>query len=98
VALVIPRRFLQRHDQAIEQLAENLEDTDLHVVFPKRMTSREEKQVDRGNYELFSLYRIFRDEEGMSRNKAIETAADHCGYGRSRAYEIVSIREGRESA
>jgi hypothetical protein len=83
------------HDFGIEKLAEYLKDQDLYVLFPKRMTSREEKHVDKRNDELFSLYRIFKHEDGMSRNKAIETAADHCGYSRSRAYEIVNLREGK---
>jgi hypothetical protein len=61
------------------------------------MTSREEKQVERCNDEFFALYRRYRDEEKMSRNKAIETAAEHCGYSRSRGYEIADIREGKAS-
>jgi hypothetical protein len=64
------------------------------LVFLKRMTSCEEKQVERRNDEFFSLYLRYRDEERMSRNKAIETAAEHCGYGRSRGYDIADLREG----
>ncbi|CAA9417696.1 MAG: hypothetical protein AVDCRST_MAG03-2314 [uncultured Rubrobacteraceae bacterium] len=47
------------------------------------------------NDELFGLYKNFRYGDGLSRNKAIEKAAEHCGYGRSRGYEIVGIREGK---
>jgi hypothetical protein len=75
-------------------LAMFLEDRNLYVVFPKRITSREEKQVDRMNDEFFGLYKTFRYGDGMSRNKAIEKAADHTGYSQSRAYEIVGLREG----
>ena len=83
------------HDLAVEKLAGYLCHKDLHVVWPKRMTSRQEKQVDRMNDELFGLYKNFRYGDGMSRNKAIEKAAEHCGYGRSRGYEIVEVREGK---
>lgn len=78
-------------------LAILLPGVDLYVVFPKRMTSREERQVERRNDEFFALYRRYRNVERMSRNKAIETAAEHCGYGRSRGYEIVELREGKAS-
>jgi hypothetical protein len=86
---------VELHDLAVRVLAILLHGVDLYVVFPKRMTSREEKQVERRNDEFFALYRRYRDEERMSQNKAIETAAEHCGYGRSRGYEIVDLREGR---
>lgn len=76
-------------------LAMFLEKERLHIVWPKRMTTREETQVDRMNDELFGLYKNFRYGDGLSRNKAIEKAAEHCGYGRSRGYEIVGIREGK---
>lgn len=49
------------------------------------------------NDELFGLYEIFRYGDGMSRNRTIEKAAEHCGYGRSRGYKIVEIREGKAS-
>jgi hypothetical protein len=88
---------LELHDLALRVLAILLHGVDLYVVFPRRMTSREEKQVERRNDEFFSLYKRYRHEDGMSRNKAIETAAEHCGYGRSRGYEIVDLREGKAS-
>lgn len=86
---------VELHDLAIRVLAILLYNVDLFVVFPKRMTSREEKRVERRNDELFALYKTFRYGDGMSRSKAIEKAAEYCGYGRSRGYEIVGLREGR---
>lgn len=91
------RLFSERHDRAIEKLAGYLAEHELYVVWPKRMTSREEKQFERRNDEFFALYERYRFEDRMSRNKAIETAAEHCGYGRSRGYEIVDLREGKAS-
>lgn len=90
------RLFVDRHERALRLLTMFLEKKRLHVVWPKRMTSREEKQVERRNDELYATYRRLR-EDGMMRGKAIETAAEHCGYGRSRGYEIVGIREGKAS-
>ena len=91
------RGAVELHDLGVRVLAILLHGVDLYVVFPKRMTSREEKQVERRNDEFFALYRRYRDEERMSRNKAIETAAEHCGYSRSRGYEIADLREGKAS-
>lgn len=89
------RRFVTDHDRGIEDLAFYLRKVDLYVPWTKRMTSREEKQVERRNDELYRLYLDYR--ESMSRNKAIETASEHCGYSRSRGYEIVDLREGKAS-
>lgn len=87
------RLFVDRHDRAVRLLAMFLEKERLHVVFPKRMTSRGEKQIERRNDEFFSLYRRFR-KEGKKKSSAVETAAEMCGYGRTRAWEIVGAREG----
>ncbi len=88
---VTGKLFTWRHDRAIETLCIFLEVHDLYVVWPKRMTSMEEKHIERRNDEFFALCRRYREE--MSRNRAIETAAEHCGYSRSRGYEIVELRE-----
>jgi hypothetical protein len=60
-------------------------------VFPKRMTSREEVQVDRMNDES-SGYETFCYGDRMSRNKAIEQAAKHTGYDRFRGCQMMDIR------
>jgi hypothetical protein len=89
-------QLIHRHDEAVGRLAGYLETTDLYVVFPKRMTSREETQVERRNDEFFTLYGKFREEK-MGKTKAVETAAEMCGYGATRAWEIVRLREGKAS-
>lgn len=76
----------------IRCIASYLAATDLHVIWPARMTSREEKQVERRNDELYAVYLRHRDE-GKSRGRAIADAATECGYGTSRTYEIVNLRE-----
>jgi hypothetical protein len=43
------------------------------------------------NDEFYSLYRTFRDEKMTN---AVETVAEMCSYGSTRAWEIVGIREG----
>jgi hypothetical protein len=87
------RGALELHYLGVRVLTILLHGVDLYVVFPKRMTCREEKQFERRNDEFFALYRRYRDEDRMSRNKSIETAAEHCGYGWFRGYEIVDVRE-----
>lgn len=78
------------------RLADYLAATDLYVVFPKRMTSREEGQVERRNDEFFALYLKLREEK-MGKTKAVETAAEMCGYGATRAWEIIKLREGKSA-
>ncbi len=72
---------MERHDAAIAKLAEYLQYVDL-LVFPKWMNSREEKRVEKRNHEFYAPYEMFRDK--MVKTKAVETAAEMCGYGASR--------------
>jgi len=66
----------------------------MYAVWPKRMTTREEKQVEWMNDEFFAVYRRLR-EDAMKHGAAIKTAAEMQGYGLTRAYEIVNLREGQ---
>ena len=80
------------HDFAIRKLATYLAGHDLYVVFPSRMTSNEEKRIEQRNDELFGLYERLRGE-GIRKTEAVNQAALLCGYGKTRAWEIVGIRE-----
>lgn len=80
------------HDLGIEMLAGYLLGKDLFVIFPSRMTSRQEHEIERRNAELFGVYRGLR-AEGRRKTEAVETAAQMCGYSTSRAWAIVRIRE-----
>ena len=55
--------FAQRHDRAIRTLAGYLSKHDHAVMFPKRMISHEEKQIDHRNDELRGPYRRLREEK-----------------------------------
>lgn len=88
-----PERYTS-HQKAVRRLAELLEDVELYVVFPKRMTSREAGHVDQRNGDLYALYRQLRTE-GLKKTRAVTTAADMCGYSSARAWEIVRLREGK---
>ncbi len=67
---IFSRLFVERHERAVRFLAKFLEVQDLCVVFPKRMTSHEEKRVDRMNDELFGLYEMVLYGDGMIGNRA----------------------------
>jgi hypothetical protein len=54
-------------------------------------STRKSQCVDQMNDEFYSLYRTFRDEKMTN---AVETVAEMCSYGSTRAWEIVGIREG----
>lgn len=51
--------------------------------------------MDRRKDELFTTDLRYRQEDAMSGGKGIETAAEHCGYVRSRGYKIVDLKERR---
>lgn len=52
--------------------------------------------MEKRNDEFCALDGKLRDER-MGKTKAVETAAEMCGYGSSRAWEIVKLREGQAS-
>ena len=81
-----------RHDAFVEHLAYHLRKTDLYVVWPKRMTSQEEKQIERRNDELYGMYKTLRSE-GRGKSQAVKEAATRCGYSERRAWDIVRTRE-----
>jgi hypothetical protein len=84
------------HDKFVEAVADNLRHTELYVVWPKRMSTREEKQVEKMNDEFYSIYKRLKSE-GHKNRSAIQQAATMCGYSEPRGYEIVRVREGRAS-
>lgn len=84
-------RRVEIHDRAVEKLSRYLRSTDLFVVWPKRMTSQEEKQIERRNDELYALYRRLR-EDGENKTQAVKDAAIMCGYSERRAWDIVGAR------
>lgn len=81
------------HDLAIKELAWYLRNTDLFVPKTSRMQTRKPSSVKQMNDEFYSLYEKLR-EEGEKKTKAVETAANWCNYGLTRAWEIVKLREG----
>ncbi len=90
VALVTTRRQLQRHDLALDTLADMLRRVDLHVVFPKRSNSRDAESVERRNDELYKCYRRLRSE--MTKTRAVREAARLCDYSEDRVWKIVVLR------
>ncbi len=82
----------QDHERAIHLLASYLDAVTLHVVWPKAMTSRKSHDVDR-LHNQFHDYMAGCEADGMSRNRAIESAAERFGMVRSRAYTIADLRE-----
>lgn len=92
------------HDRFISRLADHLRHKDLYVIWPARMSVREETQLERRNDELFKEYEQLKAEkirEGLPERsanaQAVNIAATRHGYRRSRAYEIVQIRTGKKA-
>jgi hypothetical protein len=88
-------RLAEHHDLAITKLAEYLQHQDLYVAWPDRMKSRRPATVKERNDEFYMAYQQER-KEGETKRKAIQIAAEWCGYSEYRGYEIIRVREGGE--
>lgn len=86
------QRFLEKHDRAITTLAGYLKDHDLYVPRPGRMSTRKPETVEQMNDEFYALYEKLR-KDGEGKTKAVRTAAEWCGYGERRGWDIVKLRE-----
>lgn len=75
VALVVPRMFLERHDRALEKLAEDLKHTDLYAVFARPMSEEEEKAGQDQNAEIAATVERLR-ATGSSVREALAQAAE----------------------
>lgn len=91
------KRFLERHDVAIEKLAQYLRKEDLHVVFPVRMSENEEQKMERQNADIYAKYQALR-VSGLTRKVAIIQTAKHFRHGGADAVErIVEFRSENKS-
>jgi hypothetical protein len=88
-------RRTEWHDLAIAELARYLRNTDLYVPWTSRMQTRRPANVKQMNDEFHALYLKLR-EDGETKRKAIQTAAEWCDYSEQRGYEIVRVRAGGE--
>lgn len=86
------RGAVELHDLAVRVLLILLYNVELFVVWPKRMTSQEEKEIERRNDEFFRVYRQLR-EEGRNKTGAVKSATAMTGYSESRGWQIVRVRE-----
>lgn len=69
------RRFIERHDAAIAQLAFYLGEVDLYVVYARRMSEREETEVENENAAIYAVVkRLVRG--GLRLRAAMEQAAE----------------------
>lgn len=75
IGLVWTRRQLERHDAAVQKLAEYLRDVDLYYVAPKLMSEQEEAAVERQNAEIHAVYQRLR-VSGLRETAAIEQTAE----------------------
>lgn len=91
VALVVPRMFLERHDRAVEKLAEYLKNEDLHVIFTKRMSEEEEKKMEDQNQEIAAVVQRLR-AGGLTVAAAVAQTAEDYGVSQGMVERIVEFR------
>ncbi len=91
------RQLVERHDEAIEFLYQQLKDEDLWVKFankspgPKPGTKMEDRHL-----ELVVVYQRYRSE-GMSVSNSIKNAALKCDYSERSAWRIIRERIPQEN-
>jgi hypothetical protein len=91
VAMVSPRRFLERHDAAISWLAWYLEHVDLYVVFPRRMSETEAAKIEHQNAEIYAVFQRLR-VSGLNTGDAITQTAEDFGVSQGAVERIVEFR------
>ena len=97
---------IEARDRGIRRMAELADELDLDfwVAWPSRMSTRQEKQVEKMNDEFYRLYEQFlaeNRETGMGKRKgaadAMQKACEMCGYSVRRGQEIVQVRRGEKA-
>ena len=80
------------HDKAIEELADYLKDEDLHVVYPKLLSQREEKDIEESNAAMLAFYRRLK-RSGSSHNSARKQTAENYQVSTDAVQRIVDVQE-----
>lgn len=87
--------LMKWHDYAVEKLAEYLRFRDLYVPWSSKPQTRKPATIKEMNDAFIADYQKLR-HDGLSKRKAIQTAAEWNEYSEQRGYEIVRVREGGE--
>lgn len=74
VALVYARLQLERHDEAVQKLADYLRDVDLWVVNPKLMSESEEAAAENQNAEIYAVFQRLRVKGLREWDAVVQTA------------------------
>lgn len=82
---------VERHDAAVERLAEYLRDVNLHAVAPKLMSEREEAAVERQNAEIHAVYQRLR-VSGLGVTSAIQQTAENFRVLPATVERIIEFR------
>lgn len=91
VALITPRRLLERHDAAIKWLARDLQGQELHAIFSRPMSEEEEKAGEDQNAEIYAVFHRFR-VSGLTEAAAIAQTAENFHVSRDMVERIVEFR------
>ncbi len=99
VALVQPRRHLEAHDAAVGWLASNepIRSADLHAIFAKRMSEKEEKKVENQNAEIYAVVQRLR-VSGLKMADATKQAAEDFGVSTGTVERIIEFRDTLKKA
>lgn len=87
--------LMRWHDYATGKLAGYLRFVDLYVPWSSRKQTCKPRTIKEMNDAFIEDYQKLRGD-GLSKTKAIQTAAEWNDYGLTRAWEIVKLREGKK--
>lgn len=75
---MVARRFTEAHDAGVEWLALDLWDVELHSVFPRLMSEKEEAEIEHQNSEMYAVFQRLR-VSGLTIDAALSQTAENFG-------------------
>jgi hypothetical protein len=91
VGYVTARMLLERHDKAIERLAQMLEDVDLYYIPVSQMSEAEAKAGEHTERQMYAAYQRYRNS-GARSEQAVEMAASEFGVPTDRVETVIEFR------
>jgi hypothetical protein len=91
VGYVVPRMLLERHDQAIERLAQMLANVDLYYIPASQMSEQEASAGEHTERQMYAAYQRYRNAGNRS-EQAVEHTAREFGVPTDRVETVIEFR------
>lgn len=91
IGFVVPRMLLERHDEAIERLAEMLQDVDLYYIPVSQLSETEAKADEHREAQMYASYQRYRTARNRHEH-AVEMAAAEFGTSTDVVETVIEFR------